>query len=268
MKSKKILIIVPITLVCIILAGLIGTFIFKKYIGDHNDPSGSNPVTAGIYVTSNIAFDSGKASESTCKADPGSIPDYFGEDFIIINDGKPNFTDYDLKNTHGQSFSKLDRLGRCGTAMAMLDRSMMPTGERGNIGSIKPTGWVQNKYEGVVDSNPPYLYNRCHLIAYALTGENANELNLITGTRYMNATVMLPWEEKVMKYLETSENHVLYRVTPHFAGNELLARGVEMEAYSVEDKGEGVCYHVFIYNVQPGVELDYKTGENWLDKDY
>ena len=265
MKSKRVLLIVPIILVFIILAGLIGTFFFKKYIGTHNGPSDSNPVTAGIYVTSNISFNSEKASDSTCKADPGSIPGYFGEDYVIINAGKPNFTEYDYKHISGQSFSKLDRLGRCGTAVAMLHRSMMPTEGRGEIGMIKPTGWVQNKYEGVVDSNPPYLYNRCHLIAHALTGENANELNLITGTRYMNATVMLPWEEKVMKYLDHSENHVLYRVTPYFIGNELLARGVEMEAYSVEDKGEGVCYHVFIYNVQPGIVLDYKTGENWLE---
>ena len=156
-------------------------------------------------------------------------------------------------------------IGRCGTAIAMIDRAMMPTEERGLIGSITPTGWVQNKYEGIIDSRPPYLYNRCHLIAYALTGENANELNLITGTRYMNATVMLPWEEKVMRYLDYSNNHVLYRITPYFAGNELLARGVEMEAYSVEDNGEGVCFHIFVYNVQPGIALDYKTGENWRE---
>ena len=138
----------------------------------------------------------------------------------------------------------------------------MPTEERGSIGQIKPSGWVQEKYPGIVDSEPPYLYNRCHLIAYALTGQNANELNLITGTRYFNVEGMLPFEESVMRYLDKSDNHVLYRVSPYFKDDELLARGVEMEAYSVEDNGEGICFHVFVYNVQPGIELDYKMGES------
>ena len=146
----------------------------------------------------------------------------------------------------------------------MLDREMMPKEERSEIGSIKPSGWKQNKYPGIVDSDPPYLYNRSHLIAYALTGQNANELNLITGTRHFNAVAMLPYELKVMRYLDHSDNHVLYRVTPYFKAKELVARGVEMEAYSVEDNGDGVCYHVFVYNVQPGIEIDYMTGENKL----
>ena len=172
---------------------------------------------------------------------------------------------WDIKNITGEYYSELDSLGRCGVAYAMLDRSMMPDEERGDIGEIKPTGWVQNKYAGIVQSDPPYLYNRCHLIAYALTGQNANELNLITGTRYMNASVMLPWEEQIMRYLDHSENHVLYRVTPYFKEEELLARGVEMEAYSVEDEGSGMCFHVFVYNIQPGIVLDYSTGENWAE---
>lgn len=205
---------------------------------------------------------SDQASLSIVDSDPDSIPAYSGEDHIILNNGIPCFNSWDIKNIHGEKYSGLDDLGRCGTAIAMLDRTMMPTGERGEIGQIKPTGWVQNKYEGIIDSNPPYLYNRSHLIAYALTGQNANELNLITGTRYMNATTMLPWEEKVMRYLDRSDNHVLYRVTPYFKGNELLARGVEMEAYSVEDNGAGVCYHVFVYNIQPGIVIDYATGAN------
>ena len=148
----------------------------------------------------------------------------------------------------------------------MPDRSMMPAGVREDIGHIKPTGWVQNKYEGIVDSQPPYLYNRCHPIAYALTGQNANERNLITGTRYMNATTQLYWEKKVMRYLDDSDGHVLYRVTPYFKENELLARGVEMEAYSVEDRGKSLCFHVFVYNIQPGIVLDYATGENWAER--
>lgn len=205
-------------------------------------------------------------SESIVYADPGRIPEYSGKDCIVLNGGKPNFNAWDLENITGEHYSELDSLGRCGVAYALLDRSMMPTGERGEIGQIKPSGWIQEKYEGIVDSNPPYLYNRSHLIAYALTGQNANEQNLITGTRYMNATTMLPWEEQVMRYLDDSENHVLYRVTPYFKGRELLARGVEMEAYSVEDEGKGVCFHVFIYNVQSGIVLDYSTGESRVEK--
>ena len=144
----------------------------------------------------------------------------------------------------------------------MLERTMMPSEQRGPIGDVKPTGWVQEKYPGIVDSEPPYLYNRCHLIAYSMTGQNANELNLITGTRYMNATTMLSYEEQVLRYLDNSDNHVLYRVSPYFKGSELLARGVELEAYSVEDNGKGVCFHVFLYNVQPVIEIDYSTGQS------
>lgn len=196
---------------------------------------------------------------------PDTIPDYTGEAVIELTGNVPGFSEYDLTSITGESYSELDYLGRCGTAVAMLGQDTMPTEERGSIGSVKPTGWNQNKYPGLVASEPAYLYNRCHLIAFALSGENANEKNLITGTRYMNATSMLPYEELVMEYLDDNpSNHVLYRVSPYFKGDELLARGVEMEAYSVEDNGEGICFHVFVYNVQPGVELDYLTGENWI----
>ena len=194
------------------------------------------------------------------------IPDYYGEDFIVLNNGMPCFSEWDINNIKGEHYSQLDDLGRCGPAYAMLDKSMMPTEERKEIGQIKPSGWVQKKYEGIIQSEPPYLYNRCHLIAYALTGQNDNELNLITGTRYMNVFTMLPWEEQVMRYLDDSDNHVLYRVTPYFKENELLARGVEIEAYSVEDQGASLCFHVFIYNIQPGIELDYSTGESRIEK--
>ena len=203
-----------------------------------------------------------QGSDSVVDSDPRSIPEYSGKDYVLLNDGNPEFNTWDIENIAGEHYSDLDSFGRCGTAFAMLDRDMMPNEKRGEIGQIKPTGWVQNKYEGIIDSEPPYLYNRSHLIAYALTGQNANEKNLITGTRYMNATTMLPWEETVMRYLDYSENHVLYRVTPYFKGKELLARGVEIEAYSVEDEGEGVCFHVFVYNIQPGIELNYQTGDN------
>ena len=138
----------------------------------------------------------------------------------------------------------------------------MPTEERGEIRDIKPSGWCQAKYEGIVDSTPPYLYNRCHLIAYCLTAENANEQNLITGTHYMNVEGMLPFEEEVARYLDRNDNHVLYRVTPIFQGNNLVASGVLMEAYSIEDNGSGICFCVYCYNVQPGVTIDYRTGKN------
>jgi len=191
-----------------------------------------------------------------------SIPTYDGRDCIVLNDNRPDFAQEYLDTATGENYSELDGLGRCGVAVALLDRSMMPTGERGEIGSVRPSGWVQAKYPEIIDSKPPYLYNRCHLIGYMLTGQNANDRNLITGTRYLNAELMLPYETRVARYLDHSDNHVLYRVTPHFKGDELVARGVEMEAYSVEDGGAGVCFHVFLYNIQPGIEIDYRTGES------
>lgn len=222
-------------------------------------------ISSFIYFSGKGYFSIGNhGSESIVYSNDKIIPDYSGNDYIILNDNIPDFNAWDFKNITGEHYSELDNLGRCGVAYAMLDKSMMPSEERGDIGQIKPTGWVQERYDGIVDSDPPYLYNRCHLIAYALSGQNANELNLITGTRYMNATTMLPWEEKVMKYLDNSDNHVLYRVTPYFKDDELLARGVEMEAYSVEDNGKSLCFHIFVYNIQPGIVLDYSTGESHI----
>lgn len=201
-------------------------------------------------------------SGSTVDISPEAIPDYAGTDVIELSGNVPNFTTYDYDHIGGESFAGLDALGRCRTAEALLHCSMMPAGERERMMDVKPSGWVQKKYPGLVDSQPPYLYNRCHLIAWALTGRNADPENLITGTRYLNAELMLPYEIEVARYLDHSENHVLYRVSPLYRGDELLARGVEMEARSVEDHGKGVCFHVFLYNVQPGVELDYATGES------
>lgn len=234
------------------------------WAGQSGNPGSSRGLSLnlpGVMMTRRPVVQSGR-SLGLADTDPDSIPDHGKKDELTLSDGMPGFTQEELDTYRGEYYSSLDGLGRCGYAMAMLDRSMMPDAERGEIGQIKPTGWVQSKYEGIIDSTPPYLYNRCHLIAYRLTGQNANEKNLITGTRYMNAEVMLPWELKVMKYLEKTNNHVLYRVTPLFRGNELLSRGVEMEAYSVEDQGRGVCFHVFVYNQQPGIEIDYRTGEN------
>jgi DNA-entry nuclease len=193
------------------------------------------------------------------------IPEYSGQPYAIVNDNVPFFDDSDKNTNTFESYSDLDSLGRCNVAYANISRELMPTEERGEIGSIKPSGWNQAKYEGVIDSSPAYLYNRCHLIAYCLTAENANEKNLITGTRYLNVSGMLPFEEQVAKYLDTYDNHVLYRVTPIFDGKNLVASGVLMEAYSVEDEGKGICFCVYCYNVQPGVEIDYRTGESWLE---
>lgn len=211
-----------------------------------------------------VSFDNKEPSQSIVDASPELIPDYSGEDVIILDGNVPEFTAYDIENISGEHYSDLDSFGRCGTAVAMLDSTMMPQGKRRDIGQIKPSGWVQKKYPTLVDSDPPYIYNRSHLIAYALAGEDLNERNLITGTRYMNATTMLPYEEEVMKYIDDTDNRVLYRVSPYFKDDELVARGVEMEAYSVDDDGSGICYHVFVYNIQPGIEIDYKTGKSWI----
>lgn len=189
------------------------------------------------------------------------IPAYDGSPYVVLHDNIPDFTEQDLTTESYEQYSPLDRLGRCGQAAACVGLDLMPTEERGAIGQVKPSGWHTVKYD-IVDGK--YLYNRCHLIGYQLSGENANEQNLITGTRYLNVTGMLPFENMVADYVKETENHVLYRVTPLFEGEDLLALGVELEALSVEDNGEGVEFHVFCYNVQPGIEIDYATGESQL----
>ena len=206
-----------------------------------------------------------EGSLSIVDSDPGTIPGYSGEDQVILNDNIPCFTKYDLENAAGETYSDLDGLGRCHTAIAMLDQSMTPVHEReyDALKAVTPSGYRQKKYPGIIDSDPPYLYNRCHLIAYAMTGQTANEKNLITGTHHMNTVTMLPYEEQILRYLYNSGNHVLYRVSPYFKGRELVAIGLELEAYSVEDHGAGLCFHVFIYNVQPGIVIDYATGDSW-----
>lgn len=181
--------------------------------------------------------------------------------WIILNDGMPDFTDDELSITSLEEYSPLDELGRCGTAMAVITPDTMPVEERGNIGMIKPTGWHTVKYDCV---DGKYLYNRCHLIGYQLAGENANELNLITGTRYLNIEGMLDFENDIADYVEETGNSVLYRVTPVYDGDNLLCDGVQMEAYSIEDNGMGICFNIFAYNIQPGVEINYATGESRL----
>ncbi len=190
------------------------------------------------------------------------IPGYAGEPYIVLADNKPDFGPEDLTTNSYESYSPLDSLGRCGTAIASVGVDLMPTEERGAIGSVKPSGWQSVKYDCV---DGKYLYNRCHLIGYQLSGENANKENLITGTRYLNVEGMLPFENMVADYVKETENHVLYRVTPVFNGEDLVAKGVKMEAMSVEDNGEGICFNVYCYNVQPGVSIDYATGESSLE---
>ena len=188
-----------------------------------------------------------------------TVPEYTEETYVVLEDNRPNFSDEDItKNTY-ESYSELDSLGRCGTAMACIGKDIMPKEEREDISEIIPTGWQWKKYDNIEGN---YLYNRCHLIGFQLTGENANERNLITGTRHMNIAGMLPFENKVAEYVRRTGCHVLYRVTPIFEGDNLVASGVQMEAWSVEDEGAGICFNVYVYNVQPGIEIDYATGES------
>lgn len=189
------------------------------------------------------------------------IPDYNGNSSVILNNNIPNFTEEDYQKEVFESYSELDALGRCGPAFANISTELMPTEERGSIGMIKPTGWHTIKYDIV---NGKYLYNRCHLIGYQLTGENANEKNLITCTRSMNTVGMLEYENQVAKYIKETNNHVLYRVTPIFKENNLLASGVQIEASSIEDHCKEICFNVYVYNVQDGIEIDYANGESHL----
>lgn len=189
------------------------------------------------------------------------IPEYNGESYIIINNNIPYFTEEEMNTNSFESYSNHDILGRCGVALANISKDMMPTEKRESIGMVKPTGWHTVKYD-IVDGK--YLYNRCHLIGYQLTGENANEKNLITCTRHMNTVGMLQFENKVAEYIKRTNNHVLYRVTPIFEENNLLASGVQMEALSLEDNGEGIKFNVYVYNIQEGITINYSDGESSL----
>ena len=205
-------------------------------------------------------------TNSSSGIDLNSIPKYNGEEFVAINNNVPNFDDKDKTTTSFETYSQLDNLGRCGEAYANIGRDLMPTQKRGDISSVKPSGWINKKYDtSLVDGG--YIYNRCHLIGHQLAGEDANKENLITGTRYFNVDGMLPFENMIADYVKETNNHVLYRVTPIYDGDDLVAKGVQMEAYSVEDDGEGVMFNVFVYNVQPGIEIDYATGESWLSSE-
>lgn len=192
-----------------------------------------------------------------------AIPAYSGQPFVEINGNQPAFSSIEKKNMDSfERYSELDSLGRCGAAYVnVCDDLMPPADSRQQIGAVKPSGWNQGKYPGIVSSAPAYLWNRCHLIAHELAGNDANN-NLITGTRYLNETGMLPFEDEVANYVRKSGNHVLYRSTPVFEGDNLIASGVQIEAYSVEDKGAGICFNVYCYNVQPGININYASGQN------
>lgn len=220
---------------------------------DSNTQSGTK-----VAAEDHSAEEKGSDSESYVTVD--DVPAYSGEPYVEVNDNQPEFTEEELTTVSYEDYSELDELGRCQSAEACIGQDLMPTETRESISSVKPTGWKNKSYD-TVDGG--YVYNRCHLIGFQLTGENANEENLITGTRYMNVEGMLPFEDEVAAYIKETDNHVMYRVTPVFEGDDLVASGVQMQAESVEDDGVGISFNVYVYNVQPYVVIDYKTGENW-----
>ena len=197
-------------------------------------------------------------NDRSIPVDIKDVPKYRGIPYVEINNNKPSFSEKDKDRV--EEYSKLDKLGRCGPAFANVGKELMPTGPRESIRDVRPSGWHTVKYDDILEDR--YLYNRCHLIAFMLAGENANERNLITGTRYFNVEGMLPFEIQVADYVKSTGNHVLYRVRPIFKGNDLVARGVQMEAQSVEDGGEGISFNVYCYNVQPDIRINYKDGSS------
>lgn len=245
---------------------LIGTFLLLTgLVGCNTTPSTSTndngQVVENNESNSNDSNSYLASKDNVSNATLSNIPEYSGTPYVVLNNNVPNFSESDYTTTSFEEYAPLDDLGRCGVAFANVGTDIMPTEERGSISSVKPTGWHSVKYD-IVDGK--YLYNRAHLIGYQLTAENANKNNLITGTRYFNATLMLPYENMVADYIKETNNHVLYRVTPVFEGNNLVATGVQMEAKSVEDNGEGIEFNVFVYNVQPGITIDYATGDSAL----
>lgn len=217
---------------------------------------------AGGVDTQSVAQGSSRSvaaeSQSVAEATLDNIPAYSGMPYVVINNNEPDFTEEELTDQSYENYSDLDALGRCGVAESSIGKDLMPTEKRGEIGQVKPSGWQTLKFDNV---DGKYLYNRCHLIGYQLTAENANEKNLITGTRYMNVDGMLPFENMVADYIKETDNHVMYRVAPVFEGDNLVASGVLMEAESVEDQGDGIKFNVYVYNIQPGITIDYATGK-------
>lgn len=256
-------------------------FSFAGCSGSSNTNENESYSTAGTIADSNINSNSSPSDSSSTDAasaqqtDPGtqsetdgavpvdlsSIPAFSGDAYVVINNNQPHFSAADLTTTAYESYSELDNLGRCGTAIASCGKEIMPAEgeERGSISNIDPSGWKQAKYSGISGG---YLWNRCHLIGWQLSAENANRKNLITGTRYMNTSGMLPFENMVADYIKETGNHVAYRVTPIYEGNNLVCSGVQMEAYSIEDQGGSICFNVYCYNVQPGITIHYATGDS------
>ena len=219
--------------------------------------AGCNISDLGLFGTSDNVKVYDK-NDRSIPVDIKDVPKYRGIPYVEINDNKPSFSEQDKDRV--EEYSKLDKLGRCGPAFANVGKELMPTSPRESIRDVRPSGWHTVKYDDILEDR--YLYNRCHLIAFMLAGENANERNLITGTRYFNVEGMLPFEIQVADYVKSTGNHVLYRVRPIFKGNDLVARGVQMEAQSVEDGGEGISFNVYCYNVQPGIRINYKDGSS------
>ena len=217
---------------------ILGTFVYRNYIKKEIKES---------KVTNIVGLDI------------NNLPEYKGKPYVVINNNEPNFEKSELVTKSFEKYSELDSLKRCGVADSIIGKDLMPTSKRENISSVKPSGWTSIKYNGIDGKS---LYNRCHLIGFQLAGENANKRNLITGTRYLNTKGMLPFENMIADYVKETNHHVRYRVTPIFVGNELVARGVQMEAISIEDNGKAVKFNVYCFNVQPNIEIDYKTGNS------
>lgn len=236
------------------------SYISEAILPDRTDVDSSETKLSNSYETpANTVESTRPAAESSSTVTLSSIPAYSGNPYVAVNDNIPYFTEQDYTTGSYEYYSDLDSLRRCGVCVASIGRDLMPTEERGSIGSVKPTGWHTVKYDNV---DGKYLYNRCHLIGYQLSGENADTRNLITGTRYLNIQGMLPFENMVADYVKETGNHVLYRATPIFDGSNLLANGVLLEGFSVEDRGDGICFNVFCYNVQPGISIDYASGDS------
>lgn len=267
MKKNKSLL--PIILALCVFAA--ATFFFPELFEEPEEvlpPNGNNGYEYE-YESESQSKDSHPSEENSSAEvsesfvfDLSQIPEYSGEAYVEVNGNSPTFTEDEITLEAFESYAELDELGRCGTAFANICVEIMPTEKRESISSVKPSGWKSVTYDFVDGKS---LYNRCHLIGFQLSGENANKSNLITGTRYLNVVGMLPFENMVADYVKETENHVLYRVTPIFVGDELVARGVRMEAYSVEDEGDGIYFSIYCYNVQPGVIIDYATGESSED---
>lgn len=237
-----------------------------SFAGCGQETSTTEPVTQQAQEQQDAPQETQSDTEESPSAlSLAGIPSYTGSPFIEINGNQPDFSNADKTTESFENYSRLDSLGRCGVAYANIGQDIMPTEERESISEVKPSGWQSVEYDGIEGG---YLYNRCHLIGYQLTAENANEKNLITGTRYMNTEGMLPFENLVADYVRETGNHVLYRVTPIFYGDNLVASGVQMEAMSVEDKGAGILFNVYCYNVQPGITINYATGDSVQTGEY